>query len=167
MINGKEYGAKEIKFSFIAPQKKIKKEQKKKYTVKINVFASPVLMFADKKTIKTNIKHQYQYEIKVELSDDFVYLRDDKMSFSIEDGEPKNYEKNEQYEEATTKGDNILQNENSSNDLTGKDQLYFGKQKNTTIAEKVPIIEKQTSFPYSTIILFFIGFLGIFVALKL
>ena len=89
------------------------------------------------------------------------------MSFSIEDGEPKNYEKNEQYEEATTKGDNILQNENSSNDLTGKDQLYFGKQKNTTIAEKVPIIEKQTSFPYSTIILFFIGFLGIFVALKL
>ncbi|MCK5177199.1 MAG: hypothetical protein KAQ92_05725 [Candidatus Aenigmarchaeota archaeon] len=165
LINEKSYGVKEIKFSLIAPYKKIKKEQKKIYTVKINVFASPVLMFADKRTIKTNIKHQYQYEIKIELSDDFVYLREDKMSFSIEDEEPKNYEENEQYEEAAKKGDNTLQNENSASDLTGKDQLYFGKQKNTTIIDMV--VEKQTFFHYSTIIVLIIGFLGIYTVLKL
>ena len=165
LINEKAYGVKEIKFSLIAPYKKIKKEQKKIYTVKINVFASPVLMFADKRTIKTNIKHQYQYEIKVELSDDFVYLRDDKMSFQIEDEESKNYEENEQYEEEAKKGDSTLQNENSANDLTGENQLYFGKQKNATITDAV--VEKQTSFPYSTIILLVIGVLGICAALKL
>ena len=161
LINGKSYGMHEIKFSIVAPYDKIKKEQKKKYRIKINVFASPIFAFADEQTIKTRIRHQYQYEINVDLSDEFIYSRDKKMSFKLDgqeddgqnqDSAEKQQEKENQSEKQTAPVDYEKEENN----------LYFGTKANND----TNLPEEKNTFPFSTVIITLGGIFGIYVALK-
>ena len=161
LIDGKSYSMHEIKFSLLVPYDKIKKEQKRNYKVKLNVFASPIFAFADEQTIKTRIRHQYQYEINIDLSDEFTYSRDKKMSFELEGQEQdslnqESAEKQKEKENQSEKQATPNENEKEENNL------YFGTKANNDTS----LPGEKNIFPFSTAVLILLGFFGVYMALK-
>ena len=160
LINSESYNAKEIRFSIVSHHKKIKKEQKKIHKIRINVIASPIHIFTNEKTIRANIKHQYQYEIKAKLSDDFIYTRDKKLSFYTEENKSEENEKTEeniQYDKKEEENETML---NLTKNKTKN--LYFGKKD-----EKEKKIENyETSLSFLNIIIIMLGIIGIILAFK-